>query len=64
MFSRTVKSDDRGRVKFEGIVPGLSYRILEVVPSVLRRPIGFPPPPAGQPRSYDEVLVLAPEEKR
>ncbi len=58
---RTVESDAQGRVKFDGIVPGLSYRIREDVPP---REGPFYVRAGGRLSWYDEVLVLAPEEKR
>ncbi len=58
---RTVESDEQGHIKFYGIVPGLSYRLVEEVPP--------PQGPAfvragGRQAWYDKVLVLAPLEQR
>ena len=58
---RSVESDAEGRVRFVGIVPGLSYRIQEDVPP-RKGPIVMRA--GGRPPWYDEVLVLAPEENR
>jgi hypothetical protein len=58
---RTVESDAQGRVKFDGIVPGVSYRIQEDVPP-REGPIAVRA--GGRLPWYEEVLVLAPEEKK
>ncbi len=58
---RIVESDAQGRVKFVGIVPGLSYRVEEDVPPQ-KGPIIVGP--GGRLPWFDEVLVLAPEEER
>jgi beta-lactamase regulating signal transducer with metallopeptidase domain len=55
---RTAESDDQGRIKLDGIVRGLAYRVQEDVP-----PISGPIAVAGgRPPWYEEVLVLAPVE--
>lgn len=59
---RDVQSDAKGRVKFEGIVHGLSYLVQEVVPTREERPqmIG-----ANEVSPlFEQVLILAPQEKR
>jgi protocatechuate 3,4-dioxygenase beta subunit len=55
---RSAEADAQGRVKFDGILPGISYRVQE----------NGPPPGGavrlarrGQPVIFDEVLVLAPD---
>lgn len=58
---RTVETDAQGRLKVDGILTGLSYRIQEVVPS-----IGGPilVREGGRLPWYEQELVLAPDEKR
>lgn len=53
---RTVESDANGRIRFEGIVRGLSYKVQEGVPPT-NGPVAFV---GGKPPWYEEVLVLAP----
>jgi hypothetical protein len=58
---RTVESDEEGHIKFYGIVPGLSYHVVEEVaprqgPAFARA--------GGRQAWYDKVLVLAPLEQR
>jgi len=58
---RTVESDEAGHIKFYGIVPGLSYRVVEEMPP--RQGPAFVRAGGGQ-AWYDKVLVLAPVEQR
>jgi hypothetical protein len=55
---RELESDEQGRIKFYGIIPGLSYRLEEITPARegpvrVRR--------GGRLPWYDKVLILAPE---
>lgn len=54
---REVQSDEDGQIRFEGIVPGLSYRVQEDVPP-RNGPIAVA---GGKLPWYDEVLVLLPK---
>lgn len=56
---RIVQSDAEGKIKFDGIVPGLSYRILEQPPQQ-DQPVVIV---AGNRPWYEDTLVLAPSEK-
>lgn len=55
---RIVESDAEGRIKVDGIVPGLPYRIRERTPP---HEGPFPARVGGTPLWYDKVPVLAPE---
>jgi BlaR1 peptidase M56 len=57
---RTVESDAEGRIRLDGIVRGLSYRIQEEVRPI-NGMVGFV---GGRPPWYEEVLVLAPNEAK
>ena len=61
MKRRTVESDEQGRIKFFGIVPGLSYHLEEITPPI-RGPVMVGA--GGRLPWYDKVLVLAPKEQR
>jgi hypothetical protein len=56
---REAESDADGRFKISGIVPGLHYRIEEIVPAV-QGPVAVGP--GGRPPWYQEVLILAPKD--
>ena len=56
---RPFESDAEGRVKFDGIVPGLSYRVQEDAPRTNRQIVL---PAGARLLHFDEVLVLAPGE--
>jgi beta-lactamase regulating signal transducer with metallopeptidase domain len=54
---RDVESDEDGQIRLDGIVPGLSYRIQEDVPT-REGPVAVV---GGRPPWYNEVLVLVPK---
>lgn len=56
--SRDASSDAEGRFKIDGIIPGLSYRVQEVMPPGPRVVAA----PGGQLPAYQEVLILAPKD--
>jgi beta-lactamase regulating signal transducer with metallopeptidase domain len=54
---RTFETDVQGRVRFDGIIPGLSYRVQEEISRSTRQIVL---PPGARMLQFDEVLVLAP----
>jgi beta-lactamase regulating signal transducer with metallopeptidase domain/protocatechuate 3,4-dioxygenase beta subunit len=54
---RTFESDKSGLVRFDGILPGLAYRVQEETPPQA----GAVAIVRGRPPWYEEVLILAPE---
>jgi hypothetical protein len=55
---RSFDSDVQGRVKFDGIIPGLSYRIQEEIPRPARQVVRQA---GARLLQFDEVVVLAPK---
>lgn len=58
-LERSVETDAQGRLRLDGIVPGLSYRIVEVLPAQ-----GVAIQRGGRKSYFDEVITLAPDQGR
>lgn len=57
---RSFKADDRGQVRIDGVIPGLSYHVVDEPPAV-------PNPRGGLARGksfFDRELILSPDEGR